>query len=207
MNLLAAHSLADLLDRLAAPTPSPGGGAAAAVSGAMGAALGQMVASLPRTRHGTPDEHQRLVAAAGTLATLRARLLALADDDSRAVTALVAAARLPRGTPDEHQAWQAALATASREATRVPLETVETAAATLEALEAVAAGGAPVAAADVFVAITLLSGAADGAAANVRTNLTASRDDTYVRETSATLTLTLDRVERAVHEALGALQA
>lgn len=207
MTALASQSLADLLDRLAAPTPSPGGGAAAAVSGALGAALGQMVASLPRTRHGTPDEHQRLVAAAGTLAALRARLVALADDDSRAVTALVAASRLPRATPDEHQAWQLALAEASREATRVPLDTVDTAANALEALVAVAAGGAPVAAADVFVAITLLSGAADGAAASVRTNLTASRDDAYARETSATLTLTLDRVERAVHDALGALQA
>jgi methenyltetrahydrofolate cyclohydrolase len=207
MTSLASHTFADVLDRLAAPSPSPGGGAAAALSGALGIALGQMVASLPRTRHGTPDEHERLMSARSTLALLRTRLAALADDDSRAVSALVAASRLPKATHDEHQAWQAALAAASREATRVPLETVQAAAEALEAMVAVAAGGAPVAASDVFVAITLLSGSADGAAANVRTNLTASRDDTYVRETSAALTLTLDRVERAVHDALGALQA
>ncbi|MGE0813085.1 MAG: cyclodeaminase/cyclohydrolase family protein [Vicinamibacterales bacterium] len=207
MTTFASRSFTDLLDLLAAPTPTPGGGVAAALSGALGAAVGQMVASLPRTRHGTPEEHQRLMTAAATLGGLRATLLALADADAQAVKQLVTASRLPKTTPDERQAWQAALAAAAREATRVPLETVSTAADALEALVAVAAGGAPVAAADVFAAITLLSGAADSAAATVRTNLTASRDDGYVRETSAALTLTLDRVERAVHDALGALQA
>lgn len=197
----------ETLDRLAAPTPSPGGGTAAALTGALGAALGQMVASLPRTRHNTPEEHEGLMQAAGVLAAHRTRLLALAEDDSRVVQALVAASRAPRSTPDEQHAWQTGLASAAVEATRVPLATVAAAADVLETMVAVAGGSAAVAASDVFVAITLVSAAADSAAATVRTNLTASRDETYVRETSAALTLTLDRVERGVHDALGALQS
>lgn len=197
----------ETLDRLAAPTPSPGGGTAAALSGALGAALGQMVASLPRTRHGTPEEHQALMQAAGVLAGHRARLLELADEDSRVVQALVAASRLPRSTHEEQHVWQTELAAAAVDATRVPLATVQAAADVLETMFAVAGGSAAVAASDVFVAITLVSAAADSAAATVRTNLTASRDEAYVRETSAALTLALDRVERGVHDALGALQS
>lgn len=197
----------ETLDRLAAPTPSPGGGTAAALTGALGAALGQMVASLPRTRHNTPEEHEELMQAAGGLATHRARLLALAEEDSRVVQALVAASRAPRSTHDEQHAWQTGIAAAAVEATRVPLATVSAAADVLETMIVVAGGSAPVAASDVFVAITLVSAAADGAAATVRTNLTASRDEAYVRETSAALTLALDRVERGVHDALGALQS
>jgi formiminotetrahydrofolate cyclodeaminase len=207
MTDFAQQKFLELLDRIAAPTPSPGGGTAAALAGALGAALGQMVASLPKTRDGTPEQHERLMAAAGTLGTARARLLELADEDSRAVRGLVAAARLPKSSPDEAAAWQTALAAAAEAATQTPLDTVRTAADILETMVTVAAGAAPVAASDVFAAITLLSASADSAAANVRTNLTASRDETYVRETSAALTLALDRVERAVHDALGALQA
>lgn len=207
MTGFASLPFTDTLDRLAAPTASPGGGTAAALSGALGTALGQMVASLPRTRHGTPDEHEALMRAAGVLGGLRARLLELADEDGRVVQALVAASRLPRSTPEEQHAWQTGLAAAAVEATRVPLATVQAAADVLETMFTVAGGSAAVAASDVFVAITLLSAAADSAAATVRTNLTASRDEAYVRETSAALTLALDRVERGVHDALGALQS
>jgi formiminotetrahydrofolate cyclodeaminase len=207
MTEFARLPFADLLDRIAAPTPAPGGGTAAALAGALGAALGQMVASLPKTRHGTPDEHERLMAAVATLGAGRTRLLTLADEDSRVVKGLVAASRLAKSTPEDLAAWQTALAAASVAATQTPLDTVRAAADVLETMVTVAGGAAPVAASDVFAAITLLSASADSAAANVRTNLTASRDEGYVRETSAALTLALDRVERAVHDALGALQA
>lgn len=207
MTGFAHPSFLETLDRIAAPTPAPGGGTAAALAGALGASLGMMVASLPRTRHNTPEEHEELMSAAATLGSHRGRLLQLADDDARVVLALVTASRLPRSTPEEQHVWHTGLAAAAIEATRVPLATVSAAADALEAMVVIAGGSAAVAASDVFVAITLLSATADSAAATVRTNLTASRDETYVREASATLTLTLDRVERAVHDALGALQA
>lgn len=206
MNPLTSLPLADLLDRIAAPTPAPGGGAAAAIAGALGASVSAMVASLPRTRHNTPDERVRLDLAARDLAAHRVALARLADDDTAAVEALIAAARRPHGTAAEADARHQAMADATREATRVPLETSRLCAEALERTRDVAAAGARVAASDILVAIGLLKAAADGAASNVRANIEGQADETFVRETTRQLTRTLDAVARAAHASMATLQ-
>lgn len=206
MSPYAAQPFTDVLDRIAAPTASPGGGTAAALAGALGAAVGQMCAGLPRTRHGTPEERSRLDDGVRDFAAHRARLVALAGEDERAVSALMRAARLPHGTGRQDEARADALAEATREATRVPLDTVRVCGAALERLRDVAAMGARVAASDVGVAIGLLKTAADGAASNVRANLHGLDDETFVRETTRQLSRLLDGVARAAHAALAALQ-
>ena len=206
MSPLTSLPLADLLDRIAAPTPAPGGGAAAAIAGALGAAVSAMVASLPRTRHDTPDERTRLDLAARDLAAHRVALTRLADDDSAAVEALVAAARRPRDTTGEADVRRPAIADATRNATRVPLETSRLCAEALERTRDVAAAGARVAVSDIFVAIGLLKAAADGAASNVRANIEGLEDETFVRETTRQLTRTLDAVARAAHASMATLQ-
>lgn len=206
MSPLTSLPLADLLDRIAAPTPAPGGGVAAAIAGALGASVSAMVASLPRTRHDTPDERTRLDLAARELAAHRVALTRLADDDADAVDALMAAARLPQTTAAEAEARRQALAAATREATRVPLETSRLCAEALERTRDVAAAGARVAVSDIFVAIGLLKAAADGAASNVRANIEGLGDETFVRETTRQLTRTLDAVARAAHASMATLQ-
>lgn len=206
MNPVASQTLTQILDRVAAPTPAPGGGTAAALAGALGAAVGQMCAALPRTRHGTPEERTRLDEAAREFALHRARLVALADDDGAAVTALMAAVRLPMATAEAAAVRREAVAEATRRATRVPLETVKVCAAALDRMRDVAAMGARVASSDVFAAIGLLKASADGAASNVRTNLHGLDDESYVRETTRQLSRTLDGVARASHAAMAALQ-
>lgn len=206
MNPLTSLPLADLLDRIAAPTPAPAGGAAAAIAGALGASVSAMVASLPRTRHGTPDERTRLDLAARELAAYRVALARLADEDTAAVQALISATRLPRTTAAEADARRQALAEATREATRVPLETARLCADALDRSRDVAAMGARVAVSDVFVAIGLLKAAADGAASNVRANIEELDDETFVRETTRQLTRTLDAVARAAHASMATLQ-
>jgi methenyltetrahydrofolate cyclohydrolase len=206
MNPLTSLPLAELLDRIAAPTPAPGGGAAAAITGAIGASLSAMVASLPRTRHDSADERTRLDLAARDLAAHRVALARLADDDTAAVEALIAAARRPHGTAAEADARRQAMADAAREATRVPLETSRLCAEALERTRDVAAAGARVAVSDVFVAIGLLKAAADGAASNVRANIEDLTDEAFVRETTRQLTRTLDAVARAAHASMATLQ-
>lgn len=206
MSPLTSLPLSDLLDRIAAPTPAPGGGAAAAIVGALGASVSAMVASLPRTRHDTPDERTRLDLAARDLAAHRVALARLADDDTAAVNALVAAAHLPHATAADADARRQALAEATREATRVPLETSRLCAEALERTRDVAAAGARVAVSDIFVAISLLKAAADGAASNVRANIEGLADETFVRETTRQLTRTLDAVARAAHASMATLQ-
>lgn len=206
MSPYASQPFVDVLDRIAAPTASPGGGTAAALAGALGAAVGQMCAGLPRTRHGKPEERARLDDAVRDFIAHRQRLVALAADDERAVAALMKAARLPGESVAASEARADALADATRVATRVPLETVRVCAAALERLRDVAAMGARVAASDVAVAIGLLKTSADGAASNVRANLHGLDDETFVRETTRQLSRLLDGVARASHAALAALQ-
>ncbi len=206
MSPLTSLPLADLLDRIAAPTPAPGGGAAAAIAGALGASVSAMVASLPRTRHDTPDERTRLDLAARDLAAHRVALARLADDDTAAVAALMAAARLPHASTADADTRRQALAAATREATRVPLETSRLCAEALERTRDVAAAGARVAVSDIFVAIGLLKAAADGAASNVRANIEGLADETFVRESTRQLTRTLDAVARAAHASMATLQ-
>lgn len=206
MSPLTSLPLADVLDRIAAPTPAPAGGAAAAIAGALGASVSAMVASLPRTRHGTPDERTRLDLAARELGAHRVALARLADEDTAVVQALMSAARLPHTTAPETGARREALAAATREATRVPLETSRLCAEALERTRDVAAMGARVAVSDVLVAIGLLKAAADGAASNVRANIEGMDDETFVRETTRQLTRTLDAIARAAHASMATLQ-
>jgi formiminotetrahydrofolate cyclodeaminase len=206
MTPLSSQPLADVLDRIAAPTAAPGGGAAAAIAGALGASVSAMVAALPRTRHDTPEERTRLDVAARELAAHRVALTRLADEDTAAVLALMAAGRLPKDTGEERESRRAALADATREATRVPLETSRLCAESLERTREVAAAAARVAVSDVFVAIGLLKAAADGAASNVRANIEGLPDEAFVRDTTRQLTRTLDAVARAAHAAIASLQ-
>lgn len=171
MTSLGSAPLDEVLTRLAARTPAPGGGAAAAIAGALGAALAQMVASLPRTRHDTVAERARLDEAAVTFSQARLRFVALADEDSAAVLALVAASKTRAEVANDQRAASHALATAAATAARVPVETARTAAGALAALRAIAPAVAAVALSDAEVAVGLLVTAAEGAAANVRVNL------------------------------------
>lgn len=210
MTTLTALPLADVLNRLAAPTAAPGGGAAAALTGALGSAVGAMVATLPPSRHDTPDDRTRLARAAATLHRQRLALAALADADTAAVTSMMAAARARKASADADDAARtvanAAVADTAREATRVPLETARRCGEALDALRDVAACGARVAMSDVFVAVALLKAAADAAASNVRANLADLGDEAFVGDATRQLTRTLDGVARAAHAAMALLQ-
>ena len=122
-----------LLDRFASGDPTPGGGSAAALAGALAAALVEMVAGLPKTRTGAPDEREKLDAAKAAAGKAGARLRQLVDLDTDAYNGVTAAYRLPKATDDEKAARTAAIQKAMRQATEVPLETCECAAQVLRA--------------------------------------------------------------------------
>jgi formiminotetrahydrofolate cyclodeaminase len=203
---LHALSLTDLLDRVAAPSPTPGGGSVAAVAGALGTALTQMVAGLPRTRHDSDEERAMLATVQGPLAELRARLLALADDDTAAFDRLMAAFRLPKASDADKAARKAAIQAATRDATTVPLQTAVACARVLDLLGTVAALGNPSASSDLLVAIGMLRAAADGAAANVRINLESLTDESFRADAATRIAAVLDEVATHTHAATAALQ-
>ena len=171
MNQLLSLSASDLLDRFASQDPTPGGGSAAALAGALAAALVEMVTSLPKSRTGAPEERGKLDSAKASAAKAGARLRRLVDLDTEAYNAVTAAYRLPKATDEEKAARSAAIAQAMRQATEVPLETCERGMEVLRAAALALAHGNPNAASDVRTAMSLCRAAMDAGAENVRANV------------------------------------
>jgi methenyltetrahydrofolate cyclohydrolase len=181
----ADTNVSDLLAALASPSPTPGGGTAAAIAGAMGTSLLVMVTGLAKSKNNTDDEKAALANARLALEPITRRLTDLADADSASFDAVMAAYRLAKGTDEEKSARTRAIQAALRGATEVPLETLRACAAALDHSRAVADYGNQSAASDTGVAIGLLKAAAAGAAANVRINLEGLKDEAYRAATEA----------------------
>lgn len=109
MERLATLTIDDFLDRLGSKEPVPGGGGAAGVSGAVGAALALMVVSYSIGRKNLV-EHQDILGAIDTeLQDLRARMMHLADEDASAYAELSALWGLPKSDPRRMEGWDLAL--------------------------------------------------------------------------------------------------
>ncbi|MBM3782561.1 MAG: cyclodeaminase/cyclohydrolase family protein [Acidobacteria bacterium] len=175
----AARTLTQFFDDLASSAPTPGGGTASAMAGAMGASLLMMVAGLPKTRTNIDEERSALDRCRTTLGDLRRSLTSAADDDAAAFDAVMAAFRQPKTTDEEQARRKAAIAAAMRGATEAPRSTLDLCLRALAIGIVVAEHGNPSASSDVRVAAQLLQAAAQGAAANIRINLDGMTDLEY----------------------------
>lgn len=182
---LTSLRVAELIAAFRSTSPTPGGGSAAALAGAVGAALLSMVAGMPKNRAAAEEDASRLRGAAGRTSALSDALLELVDRDSDAYDAVLSAYRLPKASDDEKAARRAAIETAMKKAAATPLETMQRAADALAAAAVVAQLGNANAASDVEVAIELLLAAARGARANVEINLASLEDAAYAGESRA----------------------
>jgi methenyltetrahydrofolate cyclohydrolase len=180
MSTFAKLSVSEFLDALANSEPTPGGGTASAIAGAMGASLLIMVASLAKSRNNTDEEREALGRARTAIADSRATLIALADKDAAAFDDVMAAFKLPKATDEDKAARSAAIQRGYRGATEVPLETLRIVTSALAQAETVAALGNRSATSDVGVAVGLLEAGAAGATANVEINLGGLKDQELV---------------------------
>ena len=176
---LSSLPFAQLLAAFRSPEPTPGGGSASALAGAVGASLLAMVAGLPKSRAATGEDAQRLAAAGGRAADLSARLASLVDRDSESYEMVVAAFRLPKATEQEKTARTARIQEALGVATETPLEVMRACAEALDQAAVVAQFGNANASSDVGVARELLAAASRGAKLNVDINLGSLKDETY----------------------------
>jgi glutamate formiminotransferase/formiminotetrahydrofolate cyclodeaminase len=179
----SAESLSDFTARLAARTPTPGGGSAAAAAGAMGAALGEMV-----TAYSAGKDDATLDPTRERLAAARSRFLGLVEQDAEAYSDTVTARRATKAQPgpEAEQAWTAAI----RHAADVPLDTARLAWTCTGELRELADRVRPMMKSDWTTALALLNAAREGALANVVINV----DD--LRERGADIT----DLETAVRE-------
>ncbi len=158
------------LDRLASSEPAPGGGSAAALTGAMAAALLAMVARFTLGNATLTPMHQaaeRIVAEADAL---RAQFTAARPVDEAAYGAVVAAQALPRGTESEQRARREQLQRALQAAAEAPLGVAGLAEATIRLAERTAALGNAHLMSDVECALHLARAALAASAANVKVN-------------------------------------
>ena len=202
--MLASKTVTELLDAFSSPTPTPGGGSAAALAGAVGASLLAMVAAMPKTKTGTPEERAALDGVLPKLVAARDRLRALIDEDAASYDAVVAAYRLPKGTDEEKAARKAAVARAMQGATDVPLETARQCSGMFSLARVVADNGNTNAKSDAAVGIQLVGMAFGGALLNVKTNLDGLSDQAYAARVR-TEARTLQRSGAELAVALGAL--
>ncbi len=184
---LTELTVRDLVERLASKDPAPGGGSAAALAGAMGAALVRMVVELTTAPVNPANAGNELTEIGAAAATWQSELLNLAELDANAYRAVVQARRLPRGTEREIRARDIQVAATVREATRAPLATIRAARAVLELAERLAPIGSRHAISDVGVGGMLATTSARGAALNVRINLPYVEDRGLHAEATAIL--------------------
>lgn len=177
--MFADKTVRELLDAFASPAPTPGGGSASALAGAIAASLLEMVAAMPKTAHGTLEDRAALDGIHPKLVALRAELVNLIDRDSAAYDEVVAAYRLPKATDADKTARKAAVSRAMKLATDVPLETARAAAAVVAHSRVVAEHGNVNAKSDAGVAAGLARSAFAGACMNVEINLDGVGDATY----------------------------
>jgi methenyltetrahydrofolate cyclohydrolase len=178
----ASPSVRDFLGTLASDRPTPGGGSGAAVVGAMGAALVEMLARLTLGRPKFASAAKLMEAVAEGAREAGGRLVALAADDAAAYDHVSAAMKLPKGTDAEKAARTEALQTALRGACEVPLQVMEACTEVIGLAKNAVEQGNPNAVSDGAAGAELARAALKVASYNVRINLTAIQDETYRKD-------------------------
>jgi glutamate formiminotransferase/formiminotetrahydrofolate cyclodeaminase len=163
-------TVAGFVGEAASESPAPGGGSVAALAGALGAAMGTMVANLSAHRRGWDSRWQEFSDWAVRGKECQEAMLRLVDEDTIAFNLLLEALRMPRDGRVEESARAAAVEAATRRAIEVPLEVMATALDAMAVLEAMAATGLPTSISDVGVGALLARAAIRGAHLNVRIN-------------------------------------
>lgn len=180
----AGSRIGSFMDDLASETPTPGGGAWAAVSAAAGAALIAMVARLTLKKKGFEEVADRMRQVADECDDERHVLLGLADRDAEAYREVIAAYKLPKTTPEEQHAWSVTLQKALERAADIPLEVARRSVYLMALAEETLTSGNPNAASDALSAATSLHAAALAALANVDINAITFIDKTRQQELS-----------------------
>lgn len=182
MSGIGEQRIDEFLDRLASDSPTPGGGAVAALAAASGAGLISMVANLTIGKEGYEDASARMAEILRTAEESRGELLELADRDAMAFDAVMQAFRMPKGTDAEKAVRSEAIQMAFAGAAAVPMMIGQRAAGLIgPAREAVELGNVN-AASDGLSAAYVLYAAVECAAANVAINAAALKDDAQKSE-------------------------
>ncbi len=178
--MLIDKPLNAFLDELASSAPAPGGGSAAALAGAVGAALVSMVANLTLGKKdyvNVQDDIQRLLKESEAL---RCKCQELLDTDVAAYSEVSQVSKMPRDTDEQKATRSAAMQAALKNATAVPMELAQVCVDVLRLCPEATAKGNVRAVSDVGVAALMAEAGLRAAALNVLINLGSIKDEVFV---------------------------
>lgn len=174
-----SQSLQSFLDALASNAPTPGGGAAAALMGATGAALVSMVCNLTLGKPKYAAVEAEMRALLDRSEALRARLAKMMDDDQAVFKTLMAAYGLPKQTDEEKAVRKQAIQDALKSATEVPLACARACAEAIALSREAAEKGNLQVVSDAGVAVAAAEAGLKSAALNVWINVPSIEDKTF----------------------------
>lgn len=160
-------------------SPAPGGGSVSATMGALGAALGTMVANLSSHKRGWDDRWKEFAGWAEKGAQIQKRLLELVDEDTEAFNAILKAFEMPKGSDEEKVARAAAVEHATKNASLVPLAVMKEAFKAFPLLKEMVEKGNPNSVTDAAVGVLAVRACIRGAYLNVRVNLKGLKDKSF----------------------------
>ncbi len=167
---LTDMSLKAFANETASESPAPGGGSIAAYTGALGAALGTMVANLSSHKRGWDHRWEEFSEEAEKGMRIQKHLLQLVDQDTQAFNQIMEAFSLPKSNEEEKANRTKAIQSATENATRIPLKVMETTLESFELLKNMAEKGNPNSVSDAGVGALCARAAVRGAMLNVRIN-------------------------------------
>lgn len=173
---LTALSVKGFADETARESPAPGGGSVSAYMGAMGAALGTMVANLSSHKAGWDERWEEFSAWAEEGMALEQELLALVDEDTEAFNRIMNAFGLPKASEEDKKLRSRAIQEATLFAAQVPLRTMKTAEKVFPLCRAMVEKGNPNSVSDAGVGALAARSAILGAGLNVKINASSLKD-------------------------------
>jgi formiminotetrahydrofolate cyclodeaminase len=179
--MITQQPLETFLDNLASAAPTPGGGSAAAVIGAMGAALLSMVCNVTLGKKGQEPVAADMQAVRDQSERLRARLTAMVADDVAAFDGLMAAYRLPKASEEEKLRRAEAIQSTLRAATETPLACARACAEVVALSRRAAEKGYSGVVSDAGVGVLAANSALRSAALNVYINAPSLTDRDYAQ--------------------------
>jgi glutamate formiminotransferase/formiminotetrahydrofolate cyclodeaminase len=179
---LVALSIKDFMNETASETPAPGGGSVSAYIGALGIALGTMVANLSSHKRGWDESWKEFSDWAEKGKQIQNSLLQLVDDDTDAFNKIMEAYTLPKKTEEEKLLRNLAIQDATKIAIMVPFKVMEKAYSGFGLIKEMVEKGNPNSITDAGVGALAIRSCIRGAFLNVRINASGLKDEEFVNE-------------------------
>ncbi|HYW95611.1 MAG TPA: glutamate formimidoyltransferase [Bacteroidales bacterium] len=177
---LVDFSLEAFMHETASESAAPGGGSVSAALGALGTALGTMVANLSAHKRGWDDRWEEFSNQADKGKSIQEELLKLIDEDTRAFNRIMDAFKLPKKSEEDKKSRKAAIHEATMHAISIPFKVMKTAYMAYDLLEAMAENGNPNSVSDAGVGALAVRSAIRGAWLNVRINTKGFDDENFL---------------------------